>query len=246
MTWKIKSINFSLKPWLLGLCLLAQVNFISAQTEEIEVVNSDRPDMTDGVQTVSKGRFQIENGLTFAKQTVENNWMLRVGISKSTEVRLGVDAGLEDGLKGLKPLTLSFKQRLLEEQGFFPALTLIGGLSYGEIASKEFQENKLDYELILSFENTLTDKLSLGYNIGISNNFKDLNFTIGLGYDFSDKIATYLEYYSVFSGEDPNYNVDFGLLYHIKPKLQIDMAMGTSMFEKDKHLFGTIGVSYLF
>ncbi len=64
-------------------------------------INTDRPDQTDGTYTIPTNTFQIENGVTLSKETIMNNFMLRYGAGKSTELRLGVDAGKEYGLKGL-------------------------------------------------------------------------------------------------------------------------------------------------
>ena len=72
-------------------------------------INTDRPDQSDGVATIGKNNFQIENGITIAKKTVVNNLMLRYGITKSTEIRTLIDYGKEYNQKGFKPITLSVK-----------------------------------------------------------------------------------------------------------------------------------------
>jgi len=110
-------------------------------------INTDRPDQSDGVSTVAIGKFQIEEGITLAKNTAVNNLMIRYGITHSTEIRLLLDAGKEFENYGLQPITLSVKQRIIEQHKFTPAISFVGYLSYGQIATKDFQNNDWNYQL---------------------------------------------------------------------------------------------------
>ena len=50
-------------------------------------LNTDRPDQSEGVYTLPKGQFQIENGLVFSKEESSDNLMLRYGLITNTELR---------------------------------------------------------------------------------------------------------------------------------------------------------------
>lgn len=222
--------------------LLSAVDCL-AQTEPI---STDRPDQSDGVYTIPKNQIQVENGLTLAKGTVINNLMLRYGLGSSTEVRLLVDAGKEEGIRGLKPLTISAKQRLLEQQQkIIPAITLVGYVSFEKAASKNFQGNEIPFELKLAFENELDDQFSLGYNLGTSDKFKNLNFSFGVGYSPIENISTFVEYFSTFNRHDSEHNIDIGILFTATPVLQFDIACGRSIDDRDANFFTTFGVSYI-
>lgn len=214
-----------------------------AQTENI---NSDRPDQSDGVYTVPQKKFQLENGITITNQTLLNNFMLRYGLTNSTEIRLLLDAGKEKEGRGLKPVTISAKQQLIKQHKAFPAITLVGYISVERFASKDFDGLHLPYELKLAFENELSDKFSLAYNIGASNEFKSLNLTLNAGYSPTQKITTFVEYFSSINKSDANHNIDVGILFVINPSLQIDFACGNSIFSSANNVFATLGISYIF
>ncbi len=215
-------------------------------TGQVNNINTDRPDQSDGVYTITKNKLQLENGITVAKETFINNFMLRYGVTPSTEIRILIDAGKEGGISGLKPITFSIKQRVLKQRKIIPAITFVGYVSFEKLASKNFQSNRIPFEVKLAFENELSDKFSLGYNLGTSNNFTDINITMGLSYAPTDKILTFVEYFSTVTTQTTEHNIDFGIMFLVKPQLQLDIACGRSIFNTEERLFATLGVSYLF
>lgn len=222
--------------------------FISANSAiaQVESINTDRPDQSDGVYTIPKNIFQLENGITIAKQTVINNLMLRYGLTPSTEIRLLLDVGKEFENKGLLPISLSFKQRIIEQKEIIPAMTLVGYVAFEQLASKDFKGNKLPFEIKMAFENEINDKFSIGYNLGTSNQFKNLNLSAALGYNITDKISTFVEYFSTLSKNGNEHNIDTGIMYVINPKLQIDIAYAQPIYGLENKPFGTIGIAYSF
>lgn len=222
--------------------------FISANSAiaQVESINTDRPDQSDGVYTIPKNTFQLENGITVAKQKVINNLMLRYGLTPSTEIRLLLDVGKEFENKGLLPISLSFKQRIIEQKEIIPTMTLVGYVAFEQLASKDFKGNKLPFEIKMAFENEINDKFSIGYNLGTSNQFKNLNLSAALGYNITDKISTFVEYFSTLSKNGNEHNIDTGIMYVINPKLQIDIAYAQPIYGLENKPFGTIGIAYSF
>lgn len=200
--------------------------FVSANNAiaQVESINTDRPDQSDGIYTIPKNTFQLENGITIAKQTVINNLMLRYGLTPSTEIRLLLNVGKEFKNKGLLPISLSFKQRIIEQKKIIPAMTLVGYIAFEQLANKDFKGNKLPFEIKMAFENEINNKFSIGYNLGISNQLKNLNLSVAIGYNITDKISTFIEYFSTLSKNGNEHNIDAGIMYVINPKLQIDIA----------------------
>lgn len=208
------------------------------------VIDTDRPDQSDGVGIVPFKSFQIEEGVLFGNSMVSNNLMLRYGITKSTEIRLETEFGKVQDTFGFYPLSLSLKQRILPQNGFFPAITAVGYLTLGPVASKNFKTKDYPFELKLAFENQLPNNFLIAYNVGSSDQFKQLDLTFHLGYEPSNKLYTFIEYFSDYSQLQYNQNLDLGILYLIRPFLQIDIAAGRSIFSKNSRYFGTLGVSY--
>ncbi|RQP14917.1 MAG: hypothetical protein EAS48_00495 [Chryseobacterium sp.] len=122
--------------------------FISAQTDTI---HSDRPDRTHGTGTLKKKSFQIENGVTFGSEDLMNNFMLRHGLTDNTEIRLLIDAGKEEGVKGIMPITLGLKQRIAEENGPLPAVAFVGSLMIQPLATKDFRDTGVDFYAAVGF-----------------------------------------------------------------------------------------------
>lgn len=232
---KIRTLFF-----IVNLCFVSLGCF--AQSESID---TDRPDQSDGVNTISKNKFQIENGITISKETTLNNFMLRFGVTNSTELRLLADFGKENTINGLKPLTLSIKQKLIEQDKLIPSISLVGYASIGKLASDNFQDDDISIIMKFAFENELSDKFSLGYNIGSSDDFDNLSLSSGLAYDPNEKISTFIEYFSTFDEFDQEHNVDVGILIILIPTLQIDFAFGHAIFTEEDRFFTTIGISYL-
>lgn len=88
------------------LFILFSVAFCNAQEY---IISTDRPDQSDGVQIVPKNKFQIENGILFYDETLLNNFMVRYGITNSTEIRPELDAGKAFEQFGLQPVTVNLK-----------------------------------------------------------------------------------------------------------------------------------------
>ncbi|MFV0289383.1 MAG: transporter [Mangrovibacterium sp.] len=224
--------------------ILIIFSFISMAQESI--INTDRPDHGDGVSTVPANRFQVEEGITLAKKTFANNLLIRYGIGNTTEARLVVDAGKYQDANGLQPISFSMKQRLYSGKNWVPAITAVGYISLGDWASSDFKSSENQLVLKLSFANQLSEKLSLGYNVG-TYDFDHMNTTIGLAYALAGKISVFGEYFASWQEHANEHNIGAGILYLINNQLQVDAAIGSDIFDgQNNRFFSTIGVSYLF
>ncbi|HLR38729.1 MAG TPA: transporter [Chitinophagaceae bacterium] len=209
-------------------------------------IQPDRPDQTDGTYTIPVHNFQLEEGVTFSENSTMNNFMLRYGLFHATEVRLSLDAGKTFGRRGLQPIDLSVKQRIVQQNSLLPAIAVLGNLSYNQWASKDFRTNQISYGVKLAFENTISDQWSIGYNIGTAEAFNTLDVTFEIGYSPIQHLATFLEYFSTFSDGSPQHNIDLGAMYLLQKNIQIDFALGRSIFAAHQRLFATCGISYWF
>ncbi len=219
--------------------------FLNLSFGQNEYINTDRPDQSDGVYVIPKNKWQIENGVTISKQTFMNNFMLRYGLNGSSEVRLLIDAGKEDAVKGVKPLAFSVKQNIVNQRALLPAITFVGYVYFSQVSTKAFRPANIPFELKLAFENELNKEVSIGYNIGTSEQFQQMNCSFNIGYTALDKLLVFGEYFSSFTKFIPQHNFDVGLQYKITPALQIDIASGRSIADKNNRFFTTLGVSYI-
>lgn len=232
-----------MKPLFSFLFILITLNSFAQTDAEI---NSDRPDQSDGTYIITKQKLQVENGITFQKNTLVNNLMLRYGITKSTEARLLVDAGKIVTQKGLLPVGISFKQRIIHEKKFLPAITLVGYYRLGKLATSDFKNSNHEYSLVLAFNHTLSNSFSVAYNLSSGNLKSSINTTFLVSYAPIHKLTCFAEYFSRFETHYlPQQNIDAGILYHINNNFQLDLAFGAQLFN-NKNSYATTGFSYAF
>lgn len=220
------------------LLLLFICPFLYGQEEE--AINPDRPDQSEGVYVLPRGQFQIEDGFTFQPGVLAQNLMLRCGLLSSTEIRLSSD--IEKTAQGIlvDNIVLSAKQRLIEAQGWIPALTLVGYLACDLQAGAE-----LSPDLLASFEYEIgRSDWAFDWNMGVNNRFRNGILTAQLNGPVVGGLSAFAEYYAILSKDEaPSHNVDIGLMYTLSPNFQIDLAAGRGL-KTDADYFLTFGFAY--
>lgn len=220
--------------------LLFSVILIGGMVQAQDLISTDRPDQSEGVYVLPRRQLQLETGITFSKNSLTNSTMLRYGIGKSTELRL------ENGLQTLgkfstNAIVLSAKQKIFESDNNLPSITGIGYLSYTPDADKPFST-----DAVLAFQQEISPKFSMDWNIGIKEQFQSFIWTSILNYSPKDELNFFAEYFADFGNRAPNHGIDFGVMYIINPNFQIDFALGQSIFTTDGEPFATAGISYRF
>lgn len=220
--------------------LLFSVILIGGMVQAQDLISTDRPDQSEGVYVLPRRQLQLETGITFSKNSLTNSTMLRYGISKSTELRLENDLQTL-GKFSTDAIVLSAKQKIFESDNYLPSITGIGYLSYTPDVNNPFS-----VDAVLAFENVISSKFSIEWNIGSQNGFQKLVWTTNAGYSPNERLTLFAEYYGYFGNSLPDHNVDFGVMYIINPNFQIDFAVGQSIFTSDGEPFAIAGVSYRF
>ncbi len=128
------------------------------------------------------------------------------------------------------------------QKGVFPSVTLVG---YAEIP-KNFSNDDFVFSLLFAFENELTETVSIAYNIGGIDNFELAKFSLCFDFELNDKWGAFAEFFSYFDSDYSSNNIDFGFLYLVNNKLQLDIAYGTKIAPKVENSFITMGASILF
>ncbi len=208
---------------------------------------TDRPDQSDGAYVLPKKLLQLENGLLFNEVGVINNFMLRYGWSRNSEIRVALDYGKITGQFSLLPVQLSIKQKLVRQLGIVPTITLIGYLNFGQLASKYVINNGTQAALLLAFHHEIDENLGIECNFG-SQTFKDdLRFTFLLSYKLIENVTAFIEYYSLFDKvSDPGHNMDIGILFTINNDFHLDLGYGIESINENKSHFLTVGASHRF
>ncbi|MDO4728619.1 MAG: hypothetical protein Q4B43_06405 [Bacteroidota bacterium] len=217
-------------------CLIS----LSIFGQTLENITTDRPDHSEGTYIIPQRNLQFENGFVLSKNGAAYEFMLRYGTFKGNEVRLESELNYTADKLNHNGLTLSSKQKILNQDNFFPSVTVVGYLEY------EYATKTINPDLLLAFESEF-DRLFFVTNIGTKNRIDTGIFTFQSGVVLSDKFTLYGEYFLLFSKSTaPNHGFDGGMLFLLQSHLQIDLSGGGSYIDNSFFAYVSAGVSILF
>ena len=221
-------------------------------SDSFEFLSIDRPDVSNLPTTIRPGHFQFEVGLEFGKNDFLKeyslpNFLLRTGLGKKLELRLGVSHLQLDSNESVSPdafviNSVSFKYRLLEEKGIRPSIALQPEVIFGFREGPDAKNPNVDYGLILLFNNTIHEKIFINYNAGLfafREKVKEYLLSISVSFMHTHRLGYFLETYEISDDIDLNLSVDGGITYLVKPRLQLDMYIGKQdLLSSDRVYFG--------
>ena len=249
------------------LAFLKAPHFILAQEMEPPPLVTDRPDATEASSTVGAGVIQMELG-GFYTSYEENHFktetftynttLVRYGILENLEFRLGWNfeetrytiSGIDgpDVLSGWSPLLAGAKIDIAQENGLQPEIAFIGHLFLSFTAGEDYKPENTGADFRFSLSHTLSEKSSLGYNIGAQwgDDSPEVGYiyTLAYGYSITNTFGAYAEVYGdIPENNQANHYWDAGLTYLINPNLQLDATLGRS-FTKGQDILISAGISY--
>lgn len=247
-----------MKNYIVTLLLLCLVPDNIAAQENIE---TDRPDQTETVTIVPKGRFQAENG--FAHSHTESNsseitmpeTLWKYGVNDKMELRLNTEMEYakhpDSTTYGLLPLKIGLKVNLWEANGIIPETSLLANIALPKIASKKLQSTYVAPEIRLLFENNISDAIQVGYNLGAEwdGQTAEPTFIYTLSADFvlSKKLESFIEGYGFLPqlGHADHW-VDGGFKYLITNDIQVDISGGYELTSHQHYhgYFESLGFSF--
>ena len=254
-------------------CLAAVLLWISSVTTGQEVTDApefitDRPDQTESSAVVPRGYFQIETGVTYsdegsASRTLEYpGTLIRIGLAKRLELRLGTQGFVSEfegnETTGYGDSEIGTKLYLWQESGWRPEAALLASVSI-PTGNSAFSTRHVDPSFRFLFSHSLTETVSLAYNIGAawetvatssgSATLSDLEYTLAAGFALTDRIGAFAELFGatpLSSGGGTAVSVDCGITYLLRPNVQFDIALGAGITDDAPDWFLTAGVSFRF
>ncbi len=238
------------------LCLFASF-VIKAQTKE--PIQADRPDQTETPAIVPTGMFQAEAGFTFQKNKAHNHSnslpsvLWKYGVNEKLELRLITEFVSEkDGTErssGFTPIYIGLKVNLCEEKGIIPKTSLIGHIGLPNAASSNYKTDYVAPEFRFTMQHTLSDKLSLGYNLGCEwdgiSPETTFVYTLTTGYAINDKLGCYAEAFGFAPENDIAYHsLDGGFTYLINDNFMIDLSSGFGITDNAPEHYTALGFSF--
>jgi len=232
----------------LSLLCCAFFFFTKAQAQLTDKIETDRPDQTESPYTVPKKwlqfefGFNIENDKSGAKTFLHPTVLSKYGVAKRFELRLITEFVTEQSpllipfgnksVTGLQPIEIGGKMALVEEKGWRPKTSLIFHTSIPKAARKEFQQSKWAPNFRFSMQNTLSETVSLGYNVGMEwdgeeNSSPSFIYTLAPGFSLGEKWYAYVEAFGFLNaGNHPQHCVDGGIAYNFSNNTKMDVSGG--------------------
>lgn len=238
--------------------------YCTISNAQVEKIDTDRPDQTESANTVPRNYLQAEFGFNKENMLNKNYDLLyptalfRYGLTKF-EFRL--EANLRSTYEqltphpkrstGFDPVKIGFKAALWEEKNWLPKTTLIAGIGLAGVASKILKTDHLAPFFSVSMQNSLTNTISLGYNLGAEWDGFTVTpswiYTFAPGLNLGQKWYTYLEVFgSVRKNERPQHNLDTGLGYYINNDIKVDISGGIGISSAAPKSYMAIGGSFRF
>ncbi|MFM7728958.1 MAG: transporter [Flavobacteriales bacterium] len=246
--------------------ILVVLSFISfsfcVNAQEIEPIQTDRPDQTETSHLVPAGVLQFESGWNYERPGdgsslfVHPTLLWRLGLNGRTELRAITDlTTLKSGNSsstGLDPVAIGFKVNLLDGGGWMPKTSFIAHLNLPWTASVG---RVVDYhypDFRFTFLNEITDRISLGYNVGAQWNGEDAEpeflYTFAPAFSISDVLGCYVEAFGFFpENGSANHRVDGGVTWLINNDLQLDVSAGKTIEPAESEAYYvSLGASWRF
>lgn len=250
--------------------LFSWVSGASHSQESPDLV-TDRPDQTESASIVPEGAVQLEIG-ALATRVHENfsdtdviefpGTLVRVGLSESLELRVGwvgyvwveeVSEGRFEG-DGGGDAELGFKYRFFREAGRLPEMAVLVSTSV-PVGDEDLTSDEVDPALRLAFGHTLSERLSLGYNVGIgwesgydfdTSTLFSYVYTVALGVGLSERTGAFVELFGEIPGNapgDPAHSFDGGFTFLLRDNVQFDVAGGVGLSDAAEDWFAGVGLS---
>jgi hypothetical protein len=150
--------------------------------------------------------------------------------------------------KGFAPLYTGFKILITEEIGCIPEIAFLGGLVL-PFTANAFKSPHTAPVMRFAFSHTLSDNLSLGYNLGAEwygeNAMPDYYYSMALGYSINPKIGTFIESFGFIPEKGiATHLADAGVTFLVRPNLQFDISGGLGLNKEASDGFISLGFSY--
>ncbi|MEZ4754182.1 MAG: transporter [Bdellovibrionota bacterium] len=247
----------------------AILGFGSAEfTQDLE---TDRPDFTEGTQTIQAGHLQFESGYTFTNDkqagvdTTSHGYpelLVRAGLAEGLELRIfwegwahskTNDAVVSLEQDGANDMSLGFKAAISEQSGSLPSTSLIAEVGL-PVGNKEFSSGEaapaakylMAYDLNEIF--SLASNLNLAFPVVDDDRYFELEGSLSLGIGLTENLGGYLEFYSIVPAEttsefDQHY-FNGGFTYLLNANTQLDIRAGLGINDNSDDFFTGAGLSF--
>ncbi len=228
-------------------------------SQNVEPIQADRPDQTETPAIVPKEMFQVETGFTVKKNNKNSSTLSlpstlwKYGVNENFELRLITEFVSEknntEKSSGFTPVYFGFKVKLANEKGIIPKTSFIAHLGLPNLASANYKTTYFAPEFRFTMQHTLSEKLSLSYNLGAEwDGFSaepTFIYTLTSGFSITEKLGSYIELFGFAPQIDKaNHNCDTGITYLINNNFMLDISAGLGITSNAPKNYLAVGFSF--
>jgi outer membrane putative beta-barrel porin/alpha-amylase len=214
-----------------------------------DVINTDRPSQSYGTSVLGKGALILETGMIIKRIKLDDDEKIKLNDFATTFLRIGAGSNIEiqiatsyaalepgngeDKISGLTPIKLGSKIHIAEEKGAWPEISFVGNVLLPWIGEEKFRPDYVAPDFRFIFLHTLSERFSLGYNLGMEWNGYTPNgafvYTLFVGISLIENLGGYVEVFGkTREGNRAEHAFDLGFTYLLSPDFQIDISYGNS------------------
>ncbi len=265
-----------LKSGLRRTLCLSLLTFISVHSmaQDTEDYSPDAPGATTGVGIMKPGKIDWETGIVLewdrrngehARTFTINTSMFRLGLTPQAEVRLQIDECItrtpEGNFGGIANAAIGTKIKVYEGGKVLPKVSFMGTILIPGGSNAHYLPKHVGIQAHLLFENELSSKFTLGYDLGGEwdgdTESPDLFFGANLTYQPTDKWSFFVESYNRYNskrqddwakpGHDSHFNFmsEVGVDYKVSPRLHLNTYYDISFKEFSRYSNIGLGIAWL-
>ena len=253
---------------------LTQIVIAQDATNEKEEMLTDRPDQTESANLVPAGGLQVETGFMIEntgvntgtiKDLTYNTTLIRYGLNEHFEFRFIQEVvgakyipttGASSSSSGTGPTSIGAKVKVAKANKFIPEIAFIGHVTF-PTGSTDFNQTYISTDFRFSLEYDLSDKFSMGINLGAQRDGETPNttgiYTFVFGISPADKVGVFVEMYGFITERDKSlistvathdHRFNGGVTYSVTDLVQLDVSAGVGLSEASIDNFISAGVSF--
>jgi len=239
---------------------------LNTATAQIDPIDTDRPDQTEGVNTVPKNWLQFEFVFSIQENERNNHEYLtptvlsKYGLSNKIELRLITSILTNSTLliptgtvskTGLEPVEIGAKISLWKEKKGIPKTTFLFHVAIPGLGSNTNNINLIAPNFRFTMQNSIAKNFSIGYNIGAEWNGEDGDpayiYTLSPGFNFTKNWYGYIEVFgAIKKNEFPQHNIDGGFAYNTSNNTKVDITSGIGISKAAPRWYIAVGFSVRF
>ena len=236
-----------------------------AAAQELDRMETDRPDQTECPFIVPVNWIQLETGFNFEKNRpgshtfVYPTLLSKYGISKRLEFRVitsllanrEYNGGQYESVNGIEPVQLGFKLALLKEHGILPMTSVIAHIAVPQFASNKLHAEKFAPNFVFTMQHTISKWSALGYNLGAEwdgfSNTPAWIYRVSPGFNIGKDWYVYAEAFGfIQKNETANHNIDGGIAYYFNNDIKVDLSAGKGLSAISTSYYIALGASIRF